>query len=476
MNLGIEEKKSSDFKEKNKMFIMLIGLIVVAIIVVLILLMLVGKQGKTEANSGILVNGQKVENLSINDIYIEGNDIYFPIKDIASSVGYDAYNDEYIGQTEATDKCHVENAYESASFFENENYIYKMSIADTQKNYNYEEYQISQPVKNINGKLYVSAEGLGVACNLVVKASEDKEKIEIYTLEYWIEEMNKVAVGKGMTLDYESSFENQKAILKGFGIVKSAENKYGVIDINGNQILGMKYNDIKYDEYTNLFEIKDSSGKVGLWQLENNTGVPKISNNYDTVTLMDKEKQLYLVSNNQKYGVVNGEGTVVVEITYDEIGINQELYNVKNKYVLYDDLIPVKRDGKWGFFNLSGQNIISIEYDSVGFDVSKLANKNNYESIVMVPEYGLIVLEKDGMYGLVNWKGEERIQFLLSSIYYYNGTGEKKILMESDGMQYDLIEILENNGIERYEAEEDIFSDFYNAEVEAAENNSQIAE
>ena len=85
-----------------------------------------------------------------------------------------------------------------------------------------------------------------------------------------------------------------------------------------------------------LFEIKDIDGKVGLWKLENGTGAAKIANNFDTIKLIDKEKQLYLVSVNQKFGVVNGEGNVVIEIAYDEIGINQELYNVKNKYILYD--------------------------------------------------------------------------------------------------------------------------------------------
>lgn len=465
-------KASSNTKNNNKILIVMIGIIILAIIIVCMLLVLLKEEKKAEASNGILVNDVKLENLKVSDMFFEGDELYFPIKDIAPSIGYNAYNDEYMSQTEAKDKCHVVNQYESTSFFENDNHIYKMYVTNEQKQYNYNEYEINKPVKNINGKLCVSEEGLSVACNLTVKVSEDKEKIEIYTIEYWLKKMQEVALKKGVTLKYDDSYENQKVILKGYGIVQSAEGRYGVIDINGNQILGMKYSNINYNEYMDLFEIKDIDGKVGLWKLENGTGDAKINNNFDTITLMDKEKQLYLVSVNQKYGVVNGEGKVVIEIAYDEIGINQELYNVKNKYILYDNLIPVKKDGKWGCFSISGENVISVEYDSIGFDVSKLTNQNNYENIVMVPEYGLIVFEKQGMYGLINWKGKETIQFRLSSIYYYNGTGEKKVKMESDGMQYDLFEILENNGIEKYEVEEDIFSDLYNAIDESETNNN----
>ena len=473
MKLINDERGKSDLANKNRMFLMLIGLIIVSIIVVLMLLMLVKSKKGSEANSGLKINGQK-STIGIESILIDNGVMYFPIKDIANELGYNSYNGEYLVQTEATDKCHVVNAYESATFFENESYVYKLEADSNEKNY--KKYQIEQPVRNINGKLYVSSQGLSIACNVVIKADEEKENIEIYTLDYMLQEYQEVATQKAVKLDSEV-FENKKAVLKGWGIVKDNNDKYGIIDENGNEKIGIKYGKILYDEYANVFQITDSSGKVGIWKIENDEVIQKTNNAYDTITLMDKEKQLYMVSSNSKYGVITENGNYIIDIAYDAIGIDTTKFDVKSKYIMYDNLIPVKKDGKWGVFNTDGNIIIPLEYDELGCDTSKTANHKNAKSAIMVPEYGLIVFGKDGAYGLINWKGESTIAFALSAVYYVETVGEQKAYMESEGMEYDIINYLgEYEGIiQRYETsnEDDIFSDFYNANIEANEITSE---
>ena len=37
--------------------------------------------------------------------------------------------------------------------------------------------------------------------------------------------------------------------------------------------------------------------------------------------------------------------------------------DIDNRYILYDSLIPVKKDKYWGFVNLSGKEVIKMEYD-----------------------------------------------------------------------------------------------------------------
>ena len=404
----------------------------------------------------------------MEDIVVKNGIQYVPIKEIAESLGYKAYNGEYRVESEETNKCYVINEYESASFFENVNYIYKMEVKQNEspRNKTYKKYQIQQPIIKQDGKLYVSIEGLSIAFNVIVSSDTNNKKMDIYTLDDLVNRYTKTATNMGLTMAYENSFENKKAILKGWIVVKDSNNKHGIIDGNGNEILGIKYNNIQYSEDTNSFEITDSSGKLGIWKIENDAVVQKISNSYDSIELIDKDKQLYLVSSNGQYGVITLDEIVIIEIGYDEIGIDTTKFEVENKYIMYEELIPVKKDGKWGVFNTNGEKIIELEYDELGCEVSKISNQKNLKNIVTVPEYGLIVLGKEGKYGLINWKGEQVITFALSGIYYSEATGQRKAYMESEGQQYDVVKFLDDDGrVPRYERknEEDIFLDLDNS-------------
>lgn len=461
--------KTSDILGKNKILLILIGVVLVTIIVVVILLALVKEQEKIHANTGIKVDGKKINTVQIEDVVIQNGIKYIPIKEIAESLGYRAYNGEYKVESEETNKCYLVNEYESASFFENVNYIYKINVKKEDKKQNYKDYQIQQPVIKINGKLYVSLEGLSIACNLLVKSDTENKKIEIYTLSNLIEEYEGIVTKKGLTMAYESNFENQKAILKGWIIVKDTNGKYGIVDGNGNEILGIKYKNIEYDEYTNSFKVTDSYGKIGVWKIENDTVIQKVSNSYDSIELIDKEKQLYLISSSAQYGVITFEEQFILGIGYDKIGIDLTKFDVENRYIMYNELIPVQKDGKWGIFNLNGENIVPIEYEELGCEISKVSKQKNLKNILMVPEYGLIVLKKEGKYGLINWKGEQIITFALSAVYYSDETGQKVAYMESDGQQYDIVKFLESDGrVPRYEKknEGDIFSDFENTNID----------
>ena len=53
----------------------------------------------------------------------------------------------------------------------------------------------------------------------------------------------------------------------------------------------------------------------------------KISPEYDDIKQIDKDSGLYLVKNNNKYGVINSKQSIVVYLEYDQIGINNLLYN-----------------------------------------------------------------------------------------------------------------------------------------------------
>ena len=56
----------------------------------------------------------------------------------------------------------------------------------------------------------------------------------------------------------EAKFQNKKDLLKGF-IVFNTNGKYGVLNMDGDVIIGVKYDDITYSENTNEFYVKSEN-------------------------------------------------------------------------------------------------------------------------------------------------------------------------------------------------------------------------
>lgn len=56
----------------------------------------------------------------------------------------------------------------------------------------------------------------------------------------------------------------------------------------------------------------------------------KISPEYDNIKQIDKDNGLYLVTKNKKQGVVNSNGSIVIYLEYDQIGIDGTKYASNN--------------------------------------------------------------------------------------------------------------------------------------------------
>lgn len=439
------DKKTNDLDKKGKILLISIGIVGVLAVFALIMLMVVKEQANNN-KSVVKVNGQKTDKIKIEDLIIDGNIIYFPIKDIAGVIGYEAYNGEFKVETEDTSKCYVKNNYETTSFFEMSNEIYKLEV-DNQKG-EYKTYQIKNPVKNVNGKLYVSDEGLSIACNLLLQYDANDQRMEIYTLDNVEAQIANVANNMNLQLRQGQTIEDKKSMLKGWGIVQDGSGKCGIISSSGNEILGVKYQNINYNEYTNSFSVTDATGKVGIWKIENNQPVIMINNDYDSINLIDKNNQLYEVGLNGKYGIVSFDGKLITGLNYDKIGMDISKYDITNQYFVLDNLIPVQQENKWGVINTNGEIVIPTEYSQIGCDsVQQAAGQEN---IVIIKEYGIIVLKKDDKYGLMDWRGKSIIDFVITSIYYSSKDGSKKAYLESGNETYDIVELLENHGIQKY--------------------------
>ena len=152
---------------------------------------------------------------------------------------------------------------------------------------------------------------------------------------------------------------------------------------------------------------------------------------------MDNLDGLYLVKQNDLYGVINTNGKIIIGIEYKLIGVNSEQYKqngVENQYVLLDGIIPIENsENLWGIFNVKGEKIKDFEFEKVGCDQTK---ESNLYPAVVIPSYKILVVGKDKHYNLITSSGEELIpSYILDSVYMKTNTetGENNFYMTYNG-------------------------------------------
>ena len=187
--------------------------------------------------------------------------------------------------------------------------------------------------------------------------------------------------------------------------------KYGVIDKNGNIVIEAEYEAVQipnpskaifvcvkeYNENTKEYETVVYNEKKEVL-FSNYKNVQSISI-YTNVNSIPYEKSVLTYKENGKYGLINLEGKQITKPVYDEISS----INYKEGTFL------VKQNELEGIINMKGKVIIKCEYESVTSDNYYSENGNKKQA-------GFIVSKKteDGYrYGYVNYRGT----IILNPIY-----------------------------------------------------------
>lgn len=417
--------ESTEEQLKAKKWMKIIGIILIILILICIALIVLMYYIQA-LQLKVTIDGK--EDTKLQDILIiENDEVYVPIRQFASYVGYESYKGDYKQYAEDETKCYVQCANEVVSFSMNSDKMYKLLTKEN----DYEYFKINEPVKMINGVLYTTKEGAETAFNITFNYDKKQNKITIYTLPYlvtyWAAKFKNSAIA-----GENASFSNQKALLYNMIIVQNTDKYYGVYDLSGKEILGTKYASIKFIESTKEFIVTTAEKKMGIMSYDATT---KISPEYDEIKQIDKDAGLYLVTNNKKQGVINNSGNIVIYLEYDQIGIDSAKYssnNIKNQYLLYDNCIPVKRNNLWGIFDKTGKQILAVEYDELGCSVGTGSSGNSTIStnnILLVPKYEGIVVKKGELYGLIDSQGKELLPIALKSIYSTTLAGEETYYM-----------------------------------------------
>lgn len=442
---NMEEKQ----RKSKKAMIIITALIVFLLIVSIALF--VSIYYLKEAQFKFNIDGKAISTKTMQtDLFLyEGDNVYISLPDIAELIGYKYYNGGYKQYTEDKNQCYLEGTNEVVTFENKESKIYKTPIDDLDYTY----FTIDEPIKkSTNGKLYISAKGLNLACNLQFVYSKEKNEIKIYTLPY----LTNLYVTTYKNAAISENFNNQKALLYGLLVVQNVDNtertssndniRYGIHNLDNKEIVGMKYTDIEFNEGSEEFIVKTEENKVGIITSEGDT---KVSPQYDALKQIDKDLNLYMATSNNKKGVIEKNGKILIYLEYDEIGIDSTQFptnDIKNKYILFNNAIPVKQNGMWGMFNIKGEKILPVEYISLGC-ISGRGSNSNTNNILIIPDVkGIVVCkqydldnEKHQYYGVVNSKGKELIGTGLDSIYSVIANGQEQYTMIYKGDSYDVI-------------------------------------
>lgn len=157
--------------------------------------------------------------------------------------------------------------------------------------------------------------------------------------------------------------------------IAKKDDKYGVINSKGEQVVPFEYTVLKYNKeadfiYANKSEdantyLIDRSHEVKVVgtdiQVYDGYVRAKVNDEYKFYNFKLEEKSnrdafanhnLFVAKNDGKYGLVNRDGTLVVQYLYDDI-------TEQNEY----GYVAVKKDGKWGVIDQYGNTVVEPKYE-----------------------------------------------------------------------------------------------------------------
>ena len=466
--MNFDDENEVDIANRAKMKKML------TIIIVVMLLLLCAAGGiylyaQSEKNKGVkyaTLNSVKNNDL-LNSFIVVDKTTYASIKLIGDVLKYKYRNGEYGKNNENQDYCYLENDFEAIEFKNGSKTIKKYS--KTNKNQQPQEFEIEETVKLTNGALYLPEQGfkvgLGISFTHTFDQENQNDRFVVFTAEYLAKQAE--SVNGSITIsedkvefDKEVIYCNEKAVLNNLYVVDESIQQtkqtkpvttnntngteketvlYGVAKIetennksNSKVVITPRYSKVQYLEGTQDFMCTTADGKVGIIGSD---GTTKIDLKFDDISIIDVENGLYLVTSGTSQGVVDKAGKMIVYENYDQIGLDDvKDSNVTNKYVLYNSVIPVKKDNKWGLISTRGEYLTQLEYDGIGCTDDKAPGASK-EGVVLIPDLnGGIVLERDRIdktvdkngketdvvykyYGVLDKSGNKIVDFMTTSIY-----------------------------------------------------------
>lgn len=222
----------------------------------------------------------------------------------------------------------------------------------------------------------------------------DKNGIEVIPISYDVA----YPFSKGYAIVGRNEISSEDRTEKLPGVIRKervneqvTETLFGVIDLDGNIVIDLKYqfdpyyssNYVNYGFYDGLLPF-GKDGKYGFINIIEDT---LVEFKYDQVKGFSKGlASLAAVRLGDKWGYIDRRGKVIISIAYDDAK------------TFVEGLAAVERNEKWSFVDKLGVEIAEFKYDNV-MDFSE----------------GLAVVYRDEKYGYINSEGKEVIPVKFSN-------------------------------------------------------------
>ena len=173
-------------------------------------------------------------------------------------------------------------------------------------------------------------------------------------------------------------------------LIVSKDSSYGIVDNDGKVIIPPSYSEIQNlgNEASQGFIVKNSEGKYGIVDIGNSQ---VLELKYDAISKIH-EGEYYVVTEGNNQKVVKRSGQEVLNANGKEI--TALLKNQENG-VIY------KVDNKYGVMNLSGEDVVEASYDEL-----------------KEGKTGILIAKKGDKCGIIDLQENEKVDFKYNSINY----------------------------------------------------------
>lgn len=186
--------------------------------------------------------------------------------------------------------------------------------------------------------------------------------------------------------------------LSAYSVKDSISEKWGFVDSSGKTVIQPQFYDTgNFSE--GLCAVKDENRN---WKYIDKKGIMKFEQSFRTASDFFNGKAIISDNFEEKFGLINSEGSIVLEPKLDSI-----VYDKKD--------FLIKKAEKWGWIDATGKTLIEPKF----------------EEAFQFGESDLAVVKQNGLYGFVDKKGAVKIDFQFEKAYPFIGEIAYVILKDS---------------------------------------------
>lgn len=206
------------------------------------------------------------------------------------------------------------------------------------------------------------------------------------------------------------------------------DSKWGVMDSSGNQVISPSYAELivvpnkTKDVFLCTYDIDDTNGEYKTKALNSkNEEIFKDYSQIEPIENTDKsgniwyEQNLLKVKKDNKYGLINLDGSLVLPCEYDNI---YALEGISNSII-------ISKDGKLGLVDSTGNKVIDLEYKEI---------KNFGKDY----KQGYIIKNQEDKYGIISYSKmqilpnqyEDIKQVYGTSLFVISQAGKQKVIKQ----------------------------------------------